>query len=88
MISLTKLYIVLYNSQNIYIFDLNGELVLSIKDEDYNQVAHISNYDSQFHLTNIKAGNVYNIKCKISDINLSDFSELQPDCRSIWKRRC
>ena len=37
----TDLYIVLYNSQNIYIFDLNGELVLSIKDEDYNSESEL-----------------------------------------------
>ena len=47
------------------------DISFDVKDEDYNQVAHISNYDSQFTLTNTKAGSIYEIKCKISNVNMA-----------------
>ena len=47
------------------------DISFDVKDEDYNQVAHISNYDSQFTLLNTKAGNIYDIKCIISNVNMA-----------------
>ncbi len=47
------------------------DISFDVKDEDYNQVAHISNYDSQFTLPNANAGNIYDIKCKISNVNMA-----------------
>ena len=47
------------------------DLSFDIKDDGYAQVAHISNYDSQFHLINVKAGQEYNVRCVIKSINLA-----------------
>ncbi len=47
------------------------DISFDIKDEEYNQVAHVSNYDDQFHLLNTHAGESYNIHCVIKSINLA-----------------
>ncbi len=47
------------------------DISFDIKDEDANQVAHVSNYDSQFHLLNLKAGQIYDVRCNISNVNLA-----------------
>ena len=47
------------------------DLSFDVKDDTYTQVAHVSNYDSQFHLLNVKAGDVYHVQCVIENINLA-----------------
>ena len=47
------------------------DLSFDVKDDTYTQITHISNYDSQFHLTNVKAGQEYNVRCVIKSINLA-----------------
>jgi len=47
------------------------DLSFDVKDEMYAQVTHISNYDSQFHLLNVKAGQEYEVRCVMKNINLA-----------------
>lgn len=47
------------------------DISFDIKNENSAQVAHVSNYDNQFHLLNVKAGELYNVLCVIRSINLS-----------------
>ena len=47
------------------------DLSFDVKDDAYSQVTHISNYDSQFHLLNVKAGETYQVRCVIENINLA-----------------
>ena len=47
------------------------DISFDVKDEGYSQVVHVSNYDSQFHLLNVKAGESYFVRCLIKNINLS-----------------
>lgn len=42
-----------------------------LKDETYSQVAHVSDYDAQFNLRNLKKGEIYNVRCVMKDINLA-----------------
>lgn len=47
------------------------DISFDVKNEGYSQVAHISNYDGQFHLRGVKAGSDYNIRCVVKNINLA-----------------
>ena len=47
------------------------DLSFDVKDDTYTQVSHVSNYDSQFHLLNVKAGDVYHVQCVIENVNLA-----------------
>lgn len=47
------------------------DISFDIKDTNYSQVAHVCNYDSQFHLLNVEAGKVYKVQCEIQNINLA-----------------
>ena len=47
------------------------DLSFDVKDDVYAQVTHISNYDSQFHLLNVKAGQEYEVRCVMRNINLA-----------------
>lgn len=47
------------------------DISYDIKDENYSQISHITNYDDQFHLLNVKKGNRYNVLCTIKNINLA-----------------
>ena len=47
------------------------DISFDVKDDVYAQVTHISNYDSQFHLLNVKAGKEYNVRCVMKNINLA-----------------
>ena len=47
------------------------DISFDVKDEIYSQVTHISNYDSQFHLLNVKAGQEYNVRCVMKNINIA-----------------
>ena len=47
------------------------DVSFDIKDTDYTQVAHVCNYDSQFHLLNVEPGKTYHVQCEIKNINLA-----------------
>lgn len=47
------------------------DISFDVKDEGYSQITHISNYDDQFHLLHVKAGETYNIRCSMNNINLA-----------------
>ena len=47
------------------------DISFDVKDDVYAQVTHISNYDSQFHLLNVKAGQEYNVRCVMKNINIA-----------------
>ena len=47
------------------------DLSFDIADSHATHVAHVSNYDSQFHLLNVQAGKVYKVRCEIHNINLA-----------------
>ena len=47
------------------------DISFDIKDENYSEVAHISDYDDAFNLRNVKKGELYNIRCVIKSINLA-----------------
>lgn len=47
------------------------DISFDVKDDGYSQVTHISNYDSQFHLLNVKAGQEYHVQCTMKNINLA-----------------
>lgn len=47
------------------------DISFDIKDENYKNVAHVSNYDDAFLLRNLKKGEVYNVRCSINNINLA-----------------
>ena len=56
------------------------DISLDVKDENFSQVAHVSNYDSQFHVKNMKAGDERTILCEMKNINLAPGSY----SASIW----
>lgn len=47
------------------------DVSFDVKNADGVQVSHISNYDSQFHLLNVKAGHTYQVRCVMKDVNLA-----------------
>ena len=53
---------------------------LDIKDETMSQISHIANYDDQFVLRNVKAGETLNVHCVMKNLNLAPGSY----CAHIW----
>lgn len=47
------------------------DISLDIKNVEGVQTAHVSNYDSQFVLTNIKAGQTYHVRAMMKNVNLA-----------------
>lgn len=47
------------------------DISFDIKDENYSEVAHITDYDDCFNLRNLKKGDEYRIRCVLKSINLS-----------------
>lgn len=54
-------------NKDVEILDISFDL----KDETYSQVAHVSDYDAQFNLRNLKKGEIYNVRCVMKNINLA-----------------
>ena len=47
------------------------DISFDIKDDEGKQVAHVSDYDDQFNLRNVKKGEEYNIQCVMKNVNLA-----------------
>lgn len=47
------------------------DISFDVKNDNCSQMAHVSNYDSQFHVLGVKAGESYSVRCIIKNINLS-----------------
>ena len=56
------------------------DVSIDVKDEHFSQVAHVSNYDNQFHVLDMKAGEERKIQCVMRNINLAPGSY----SGSIW----
>ena len=48
-----------------------ADISFDIKDDDYKNIAHISNYDDSFEIKNLKKGSIRDIECTIRNINLA-----------------
>lgn len=47
------------------------DISFDIKDENYSEVAHVSDYDDCFNLRNVKKGERYSVRCILKGINLA-----------------
>jgi lipopolysaccharide transport system ATP-binding protein len=56
------------------------DVSIDVKDENFSQIAHVSNYDNQFHVLDMKAGEERKIQCLMKNINLAPGSY----SGSIW----
>ena len=47
------------------------DISFDIKNDTYSQVAHVSDYDDQFNLRNLKKGQIIEVRCVVKNINLA-----------------
>lgn len=47
------------------------DISFDLKDEGYAQIAHVSDYDAQFNLRNVREGETFHVRCVMKNINLA-----------------
>lgn len=47
------------------------DISFDVKDDNYSEVAHVSDYDDGFNLRNVKKGEHYSVRCILKNINLA-----------------
>lgn len=56
------------------------DISFDVKDDSYTQVAHVSDYDDQFNLRNVKKGEKYHVRCVMKNVNFAPGSY----CANLW----